>query len=100
MDRSNTGGDNGSGSDSNPLPRQKPDFSAELARLKGSLRAWKQLMDEGKVESLIVKIDSPPELEGMPYRMLTERELRLLRISKRQVHNYITRILQTPPKPD
>ena len=100
MDTSNTGGDNGSASDSNALPRQKPDFSAELARLKGSLRAWKQLMDEGKVESQIVKIHSPPELEGMPYRMLTERELRLLRISKRQVNSYITRILQTPPKLD
>jgi hypothetical protein len=57
-------------------------------------------MDEGKVESLVVKIDSPPELKGVPYRMLTERELRLLRISKRQIHNYISRIIQTPPKLD
>ena len=57
-------------------------------------------MDEGKVESLVVKIDTPPEVEDIPYRMLTERELRLLRISKRQVHNYITRILQTRPKLD
>lgn len=57
-------------------------------------------MDEGKVESLVVKIDTPPEVEDIPYRMLTERELRLLRISKRHVHNYITRILQTPPKLD
>lgn len=100
MDTSNIGGDSGSASDSNPLPRQKPDFSAGLERLKGSLRAWKQLMDEGKVESLVVKIDSPPELKGVPYRMLTERELRLLRISKRQIHNYISRIIQTPPKLD
>lgn len=57
-------------------------------------------MDEGKVESLVVKIDSPPELKDVPYRMLTERELRLLRISKRQIHHYISRIIQTPPKLD
>ena len=94
MDTSNIGGGSGSASDSNPLPRQKPDFSAELARLKGSLRAWKQLMDEGKVESLVVKIDTPPEVEDIPYRMLTEREQRQLRITKRQMDNYYQRVFK------
>jgi len=96
MDTSSIGGDSGSASDSNPSPRQKPDILAELAQLKESLRAWKQLIAEGKVESLVVKIESPPELEGIPYRMLTEREQRQLRISKRRLHNYYNRMLQTP----
>jgi hypothetical protein len=57
-------------------------------------------MDEGKVQALVVNIASPPELDGLPDRILTEREQRLLLVSKRQIHNYLTRILQTPPKPD
>ena len=52
-------------------------------------------MAEGKVESLVVKIDTPPELANVPYRMLTEREQRQLRITKRQIGNYCQRILQT-----
>jgi hypothetical protein len=95
MDTSNIGGDNGSGSGSNASPRQKPDISAKLLQLKESLRVWKQLLAEGKVESLVVKIDSPPELANVPYRMLTEREQRQLRITKRQMDNYFQRIFQT-----
>ena len=52
-------------------------------------------MAEGKVESLVVKIDSPPELADAPYRMLTEREQRQLRITKRQLGNYFERVFQT-----
>ena len=95
MDTLNTGGDNGSGSGSNASPRQKPDISAKLRQLKESLRVWKQLVAEGKVESFVVKIDSPPELADVPYRMLTEREQRQLRITKRQLGNYFQRVLQT-----
>ena len=95
MDTLNTGGDNGSGSGSNASQRQKPDTSAALLQLKESLRVWKQLMAEGKVESLVLKIDSPPELADVPYRMLSERELRQLRINKRRMINYCQRILQT-----
>ena len=95
MDTLNTGGDNDSGSGSNASPRQKPDISAKLLQLKESLRVWKQLMAEGKVESLVVKIDAPPELANVPYRMLTEREQRQLRITKRQIDNYYQRIFQT-----
>lgn len=95
MDTSNTGGDSGLGSDSTASPRQKPDISAELLRLKESLKVWKQLIAEGKVESLVLKIDSPPELADVPYRMLTEREQRQLRINKRRMMNYCQRIMQT-----
>lgn len=95
MDISNTGGDNGLGSGSTASPRQKPDISAALLQLKESLKVWKQLMAEGKVESLVLKIDSPPELADVPYRMLTEREQRQLRINKRRMINYCQRILQT-----
>lgn len=95
MDTSNIGGDSGSASDSNPLPRQKPDILAELARLKESLRAWKQLIAEGKVESLVVKIDSPPELAGVAARMLSEQEQQQLRATKMELNNYQQRIVPT-----
>ena len=93
MDTSNIGGDSGSASDSNPLPRQKPDFSAGLERLKGSLRAWKQLMDEGKVESLVVKIDTP----AAETRMLSAEEQAQLQATKEQLSDHVQRILQTAP---
>lgn len=98
MDTSNTGGDIDSASDSNPSPRQSPDFSAALERLRGSVRAWEQLLAEGKVEPLVLKWDTPPDAEGMPNRMLTERELRQSRINNWRLDKYYTRILRTPPK--
>ena len=94
MDTSRIGGGNGSVSGLNPLPRQKPDILAELARLKESLKVWTQLVAEGKEERLIVKIDSPQGGDESPDRMLTNWELRQLRITKRRLHNYYTRMLQ------
>ena len=96
MDTSNTGGGSGSGSGSNASPRQKPDISAGLVQLKASLQAWKQLIDEGKVESLVLKIESPPELAGIPNRMLTEPELQQLMLSKKMQSDYMQRIRKTP----
>jgi hypothetical protein len=58
------------------------------------LRVWRQLIAEGKVESLVVKIDTPPELANVPYRMLTEREQRQLRITKRQIDSYYQRVFK------
>ena len=100
MDTSNIGGGSGSASDSNPSPRQSPDFSAALERLRGSVRAWELLLAEGKVEPLILMSATPPELEGIPNRMYTKRELRQSRINCWRVDRYLKRILQTPPKLD
>ncbi len=100
MDTSNIGGDSDSASDSNPSLRQSPDFSAALARLRGSVRAWEQLLAEGKVEPLVLRGDTPPGQEDMPNRMLSERELRQSRIYNWRLDRYYTRILQTPPKLD
>jgi hypothetical protein len=60
------------------------------------LQAWKQLIAEGKVESLVLKIDSPPELAGIAYRMLTEQEQAQLRMTKKQQSDYQQRIRKTP----
>lgn len=98
MDTSNTGGDSDSASGSNPSPRQSPDFSAALEQLRGSVRAWEQLLAEGKVEPLVLKWDTLRDAEGMPNRMLTERELRQSRINNWRLDKYYTRILRTPPK--
>lgn len=95
MDTSNTGGDSGSGS--SPLPRQKPDILAGLAQVKESLRAWKQLIDEGKEERLMLKkIEPPPGLENVHNRMLTESELKELRQRKKLAFDYMQRVRKTP----
>jgi hypothetical protein len=98
MDTSNIGSD--SASDSNPSLRQSPDFSAALERLRGSVRAWEQLLAEGKVEPLVLQWQTPAGVEGIPNRMLTERELRQSRINNWLLDRYYTRILRTPPKLD
>src|SRR5450830_1551803 len=98
MDTSNIGGDSDSASDSNPSLRQSPDFSAALERLRGSVRAWEQLLAEGKVEPLVLQWETPAGVEGIPNRMLTERELRQSRINNWLLDRYYTRILRTPPK--
>ncbi|MCU6501038.1 hypothetical protein LPN04_24850 [Rugamonas sp. A1-17] len=54
------------------------------------------MIDEGKVESLILKIDSPPELAGVPNRVLTELELQQLILSKKLQSDYMQRIRKTP----
>lgn len=64
------------------------------------MRAWEQLLADGKVEPLVLKWDTPPELEGIPNRMLTEREQRQSRINKWRLGRYYERILRTPPKLD
>ena len=98
MDISNIGGDSNSASDSNPLPHQSADFSAALERLRGSVRAWEQLLAEGKVEPLVLVSATPPELEDDQNRMYTERELRQSRINCWRTDRYMMRILRTPPK--
>lgn len=55
---------------------------------------WKQKLDEGKVEGLVVKIDSPPELAGK-VRMLSESEQEQLRETAKQIRAYISRVLNT-----
>lgn len=98
MDTSNTGGDSDSASDSNHSPRQKPDFSAALEQLRGSVRAWEQLLAEGKVEPLVLTTVPPPDPEGNPNLMYSERALRQLRINNWRLDKYYTRILRTPSK--
>lgn len=64
--------------------------------MKASLQAWKKLLGEGKVESLLIKIDSPPETAGVVARMLSEQEQQQLRMTKETQSNYLQGILQTP----
>jgi hypothetical protein len=60
------------------------------------LLAWQKLLAEGKVESLVVKLD-PPLAPGSAARMLTPQELDQLRASKKALGDYVERILKTPP---
>ncbi|WP_174999312.1 hypothetical protein [Rugamonas aquatica] len=53
------------------------------------------MIAEGKVESLVVKIDSPPELAGVAARMLSEQEQQQLRATKMELNNYQQRIVPT-----
>jgi len=53
------------------------------------------LIAEGKVESLVVKIDSPSELAGVAARMLSEQEQQQLRATKVALNNYQQRIIPT-----
>jgi hypothetical protein len=55
-----------------------------------------QLKADGKVESLVVKIDSPPEAAGIAARMLSEDEQQQLCATKQKLSNYLQGILQTP----
>lgn len=96
MDTSNIGGGNGSDSASNVSLHQKLDISSGLVQLKESLKAWRRLIDEGKVELLVLNIDSPPELAAVPYRMLTQAELQQLILSKKLQSDYMQRIRKTP----
>jgi hypothetical protein len=96
MDTLNTGGGSVSVLGSNASPRQRPDISTELLQVKESLKAWKQLIAEGKVESLVVKVDSLPQAEGVGARMLSEQEQQQLQMTKVELSNYLQRILQTP----
>ena len=96
METLNTGGVSALASDLTASPRHKPDISGELQRAKQSLVAWKKLLAEGKVESLVVKLASPSD-PGTPARMLTPQELEQLRASKKTLGDYVERILKTPP---
>jgi hypothetical protein len=60
------------------------------------LKRWKQLINEGKVESLVLKIDLPPELAEVSDRILTEPELQQLILSKKLQSDYMQRIKKTP----
>lgn len=96
MDTLKTGGVSASDSASSASRPPKPDIWAGLQLAKESLKAWKQLLDEGKVESLVVKIDTPPHLTGKA-RMLSAQEQQQLRATKQQIGDYVQRILQTAP---
>lgn len=58
---------------------------------------WRKQVAEGKVESLVVKIDSPqPQNQA---RMLSDEELHQLRETKVQIGDYFDRVLRAaPPK--
>jgi hypothetical protein len=60
------------------------------------LKRWKQLINEGKVESLVLKIDLPQELAEVSDRILTEPELQQLILSKKLQSDYMQRIKKTP----
>jgi hypothetical protein len=64
------------------------------------VRAWEQLLAEGKVQPLVLTSVPAPDPEGNPDRMYSERALRQLRINNWRLDRYYTRILQTPPKLD
>ncbi|WP_254441830.1 hypothetical protein [Duganella vulcania] len=96
MDTLKAGGVTVSDSDSTASRPQKPDISAELQRAKESLNAWKRLLAEGKVESLVVKLDTPPGLAAEA-RMLSAEEQDQLRGAKQDIKAYMQRILQTAP---
>ena len=96
METLKLGGDSVLASDSNALPLQKPDILAALLQAEKSLRSWKQLMAEGKVESLVVKLDSASD-SANPVRMLSPQELEQLRATKIALGNYVERILTTIP---
>ncbi|MES2162136.1 MAG: hypothetical protein V4476_13345 [Pseudomonadota bacterium] len=53
------------------------------------------MIAEGKVESLVVKIDSPSELAGVAARMLSEQEQQQLQATKVALNNYQQRIIPT-----
>ena len=96
MDTLKTGGVSASDSASSASRPPRPDISAGLQQAKESLKAWKQLLAEGKVESLVVKIDTPPHLAGKA-RMLSAQEQEQLLATKQQIGDYVQRILQTAP---
>ncbi|MET0321959.1 MAG: hypothetical protein ABW069_14670 [Duganella sp.] len=83
-----------SASNASPLP--KPDLSAELHRAKESLRTWKRLIAEGKVESLIVQLPATPGSD-QPVRMLSVLEQEQLRATKKAFGAYVERILNITP---
>ncbi|MYN15256.1 hypothetical protein GTP81_00665 [Rugamonas sp. FT107W] len=60
------------------------------------MNAWKRLLAEGKVESLVVKLDTPPGLAAEA-RMLSAEEQDQLRGAKQDIKAYMQRILQTAP---
>ena len=53
-------------------------------------------MAEGKVESLVVKLDSVSD-SASPVRMLSQQEVEQLRTTKKALGNYVERVLTTKP---
>jgi len=96
MEQSNLGGTSVLDLDSTASPHQRPDILSRLQQAKESLRAWKKLVEEGKVEPLVVKLDSFPELKGK-VRMLTPAEQEQLLAQSKMVGEYVRRILRTVP---
>lgn len=96
MEQSNSGGDNVLASALTVSPLPKADISSRLQQAKESLIAWKKLVEEGKVEPLVVQLDSLPELRGK-VRMLSQSEQEQLLAGNEMIGDYVRRILNTAP---
>jgi hypothetical protein len=96
MEQSNSGGGNVSDSVSTVSPLQKPDILFRLQQAKESLSAWRKLVEEGKVEPLVVKLDSLPELKGK-VRMLSRTEQEQLLAGNEMIGDYVRRMLSALP---
>jgi hypothetical protein len=62
------------------------------------LNAWTKLVEAGKVEPLVIKLDSLPEMTGK-VRMLTQTEQEQLLAGNDMIGEYVRRILSTIPDP-
>jgi len=98
MEQLKLGGNNDLALASIVSPHQKPDISSRLLQAKESLNAWKKLVEAGKVEPLVIKLDSLPEMRGK-VRMLTLAEQEQLLAGNDMIGDYVRRILATIPEP-
>lgn len=98
MEQLKFGGDSGLASASTASLHQKPDISSRLLQAKESLSAWTKLVEAGKVEPLVVKLDSLPEMRGK-VRLLTQAEQEQLLAANDIIGDYVRRILATMPDP-
>jgi len=96
MEQSNSGGGSALASASTASPLQKPDISSRLQQAKESLNAWTKLVEEGKVEPLVVQLDGLPDLKGK-VRMLSQTEQEQLLAGNEMIGDYVRRILNTVP---
>ena len=98
MEQLKLGGDSDLASASTVSPPRKPDISFRLLQAKESLSAWTKLVEAGRVEPLVVKLDSLPEMRGK-VRLLTQAEQEQLLAGNDMIGDYVRRILATMPDP-
>ena len=98
MEQLKFGGDSDLASASTVSLHRKPDISSRLLQAKESLSAWTKLVEAGKVEPLVVKLDSLPEMRGK-VRLLTQAEQEQLLAGNDMIGDYVRRILATMPDP-